>query len=684
MGWSAWIPMSGPRGGFVGRPATLSRNSEVTNVYVRGTDAALWQLACRGRRWAGWSRVDGAVLASAPAAGSSGPGHEAVFAVGADGALWANEWVTDSGWRGWESLGAPDVGLAGAPTAVGRGGRCSVYVRGGDDSLWQLSGVDTRWRRLGGMLVADPAAAATGPGHEVVFGVGAGGDVWSKEWTAATGWSPWVAAGRPGGGIRGGVSAISRAPHLIRLYARGTDDALWERESRHGDWRDWFRHPDGALLTAEPAASSRGGAHELVVHRGRDAQLHLKWWEPTVPTVDVNLIHVDSGWGLPGTARWACLQAGLDVGTINQLRLGSGAAGALSIVDSVAEAEELTDRWGGPCGALDVFLVRSMNAAGGWSMVDTGPGEPGCPASRNGYPVSEAHSNRVAIVAGPAGVAPETAHGEAFYRAALRDPGARDTVRAAAATWLSRSAADEAEAALLAALAAERSVPVRHKIVAGLARVGGEDALSALGELTGPDPDLAAHATFARSVIAHRAGIPGYEPATAEESTLLPVPDGTPDRNLLESGGAVPAAVLPGDTYGLILGPEAAGVRCGRRRIVVAIDLTALTRLLTTPTMAALAAIRDPADGSLHTGLLALCWPASDNTAHVAVHRPHGTPAFAGTAKVAGTSVSFRLTAVHAPGARSGTVTGTITSGVLEHLTVRFGPALRRLAPDPA
>ena len=38
MGWSAWIPMGNPGGGFIGRPATICRNPSVTNIYARGPD----------------------------------------------------------------------------------------------------------------------------------------------------------------------------------------------------------------------------------------------------------------------------------------------------------------------------------------------------------------------------------------------------------------------------------------------------------------------------------------------------------------------------------------------------------------------------------------------------------------------------------------------------------------------
>jgi HEAT repeat protein len=266
----------------------------------------------------------------------------------------------------------------------------------------------------------------------------------------------------------------------------------------------------------------------------------------------------------------------------------------------------------------------------------------------------------------------ETAVEPDLFRAALQDDTADDTVRAAGATWLSRSTAPDAEAVLLSALANETTTSVRHKIVAGLARVGGEDALPALSDLAGSDQNLAAHAAFAQSVVAYRAGIAGYE--LPVESEPLPAQDDAPASQTLETYETIPdGSHLLGDTYGLIVGPSVAGLRCGGRQLAVAIDLTALARLLTTPTLAALIASKAESDGSPHTSMLVLCSPAGYNTARVAIHRTSGTPVFTGSAQVSGMSVSFQLTAFRAPGARRTTITGTISSGVLEDLKISAG-----------
>ena len=93
-GWSGWFNLAAPSGGFTGGPATISRNKDVCNIYVRGADNALWQRAYYGNAWHDWARHnDGGVLASEPALGSMGPDHEHVFVRGTDGNVWQKYWT---------------------------------------------------------------------------------------------------------------------------------------------------------------------------------------------------------------------------------------------------------------------------------------------------------------------------------------------------------------------------------------------------------------------------------------------------------------------------------------------------------------------------------------------------------------------------------------------------------------
>ncbi|MFZ1411855.1 MAG: hypothetical protein WAS07_10385 [Micropruina sp.] len=94
MTWSGWFNLGAPTGGFNAGPATISRNKDVCNIYVRGTDNALWQRAWYDNSWHPWTRHnDGGVLHSEPALGSMGPDHEHVFVRGTDGNVWQKYWT---------------------------------------------------------------------------------------------------------------------------------------------------------------------------------------------------------------------------------------------------------------------------------------------------------------------------------------------------------------------------------------------------------------------------------------------------------------------------------------------------------------------------------------------------------------------------------------------------------------
>ena len=71
MTWSGWFNIGAPAGGFAGAPATISRNKDVCNVYVRGNDNKLWQRAYYNGQWHAWGRHEDGVLASRPALGLS-------------------------------------------------------------------------------------------------------------------------------------------------------------------------------------------------------------------------------------------------------------------------------------------------------------------------------------------------------------------------------------------------------------------------------------------------------------------------------------------------------------------------------------------------------------------------------------------------------------------------------------
>ena len=97
-GWKGWFNIGAPPGGFAGAPATISRNKDVCNVYVRGNDNKLWQRPYYNGQWHDWAKHANGVLASEPTLGSMGPDHEHVFVRGTDGNVYTNDW-NDGIWK---------------------------------------------------------------------------------------------------------------------------------------------------------------------------------------------------------------------------------------------------------------------------------------------------------------------------------------------------------------------------------------------------------------------------------------------------------------------------------------------------------------------------------------------------------------------------------------------------------
>ncbi len=87
-------------------PAACAQDANSLDVFVRGSDHALWYRHYQaGSGWSAW-RFLGGKLTSSPAATSPASGVIDVFVRGTDGALWEKT-TTNGGasWSGWTSVG---------------------------------------------------------------------------------------------------------------------------------------------------------------------------------------------------------------------------------------------------------------------------------------------------------------------------------------------------------------------------------------------------------------------------------------------------------------------------------------------------------------------------------------------------------------------------------------------------
>jgi hypothetical protein len=141
---------------FKDDPAVSSWGNNRLDVFVRGTDNALWHKWWDGSSWSsGWENLGG-ILTSSPGAVSWGYNRIDVFVKGTDNALW-HKWWDGASWSGWESLGGV---LTSAPTVSSWGdNRLDVFVKGTDNALWHKwwAGGWSGWEFLG----ADGGAVAS-------------------------------------------------------------------------------------------------------------------------------------------------------------------------------------------------------------------------------------------------------------------------------------------------------------------------------------------------------------------------------------------------------------------------------------------------------------------------------------------------------------------------------------------
>jgi hypothetical protein len=190
--WSGWQALGG---GLSSAPsATARRGTEYFDVAVRGTDNQIyhrWFSPSTG--WAGWDSLGGAAT-SAPTINSQADGILNVFIRGTDGAVWQKSW-TGTEYTGWFTLGGQIIGAPVAITTVP--GTVDLFVRGVDRAIYQKhwnGGAWTEWVQIDPTPVdSSPAAVADGQAAVDLFARHNGGisyKFWRDSWGPWTAWGP--------------------------------------------------------------------------------------------------------------------------------------------------------------------------------------------------------------------------------------------------------------------------------------------------------------------------------------------------------------------------------------------------------------------------------------------------------------------------------------------------------------
>lgn len=164
-GWSKWEDLGGV---LKYSPGVSSWSANRLDVFVTGSDNALYHKWWDGSRWSDFENLGG-VLTSSPAAVSWGNNRIDVFVRGQGNRLY-HKWWDGSRWNDFEDLGG---NLASAPAVSSRASnRLEVFARNQSNQLITKTWNGSRWsdwQTIGGSFTLDPAAVSWSSNRTDVF-----------------------------------------------------------------------------------------------------------------------------------------------------------------------------------------------------------------------------------------------------------------------------------------------------------------------------------------------------------------------------------------------------------------------------------------------------------------------------------------------------------------------------------
>ena len=199
---SANVQALAPGVAIAGAPAVCSQGANSIDLFVRGSDNALWWKHWDGTAWSTSTSL-GANLTSDPTVAATN-NSLTVAARGVDGALWRISSYNGT-WSDWTSVGGKLL-VGTGPTEFSwvyeANPSVGTFVTGTNHALYYYWW-STGWSNLGGYLTSSPGAAASpdasGHGYYIdVFARGGNGALWWKTTSGApsgASWSAWMSAG---------------------------------------------------------------------------------------------------------------------------------------------------------------------------------------------------------------------------------------------------------------------------------------------------------------------------------------------------------------------------------------------------------------------------------------------------------------------------------------------------------
>ena len=279
-------------------------------------------------------------------------GRLEVFGTAADDSIW-HTWQTaaNNGWSAWAPFHTAGDRLRALVVGQNQDGRLEVFGTASDDTIWHTwqTSPNNGWSGWGPFhSTADRlrtlAIGRNQDGRLEVFGTAADDSIWHTWQTAANnGWSGWTLFFRTADRLRA-LAVGNNQDGRLEVFGVAGDDTLWQT---------WQTAPSNGWNGEPPPLTHRIEVN--VIRVGSD----------NFTAADLQ----ETNDALTGAAA-IFAQVGLELRVVGRFIITAAQAGANEVIDSEAEASDLTSDWTVQNDALDLFVVRVMNGADGWSAVN--------------------------------------------------------------------------------------------------------------------------------------------------------------------------------------------------------------------------------------------------------------------------------------------------------------------------
>ncbi len=216
---------------FTAAPAAHVPDDSTRFVYAVGQDRQLYHTGWNqvNNSWsAQWAPLGGS-MAGKPTVVSAAPGTHDVFVVGTDSALW-HVAFTGTSWKGPIPLGGQLY--PGVSAAASGQGRIDIVGRGLDGRLWYLTGSSAGfgpWQQRDGTLFSTPSLVAWSSDELQMVALGADSNLLHQWYIKSTGtWSGWETRGEQ---LTSPPVIVAPSPKTLSVFFRGSDFSL-----RHRFW----------------------------------------------------------------------------------------------------------------------------------------------------------------------------------------------------------------------------------------------------------------------------------------------------------------------------------------------------------------------------------------------------------------------------------------------------------------